>query len=84
MSIAGAGPHWSAPTANIERRIRRTMSESRAGGNLPSAWAALSRSVKASAPQKKTSTCTPDSWSKPLAANSQLGVAPQSDITQPG
>ncbi|COW36458.1 Uncharacterised protein [Mycobacterium tuberculosis] len=37
MSGAGAGFHRSIPTANIDRRIRRTMSDRRPLGRLPSA-----------------------------------------------
>jgi hypothetical protein len=68
MSTSGAGPQLSAPTANTERRMRRTMSERRSFGSLPSAKAARSRSVNASEPHCMTSICMPDSWSRPLSA----------------
>jgi hypothetical protein len=84
MSTSGGSPHASIPTAYIERRIRRTISDRRSRGSRPSASAARSRSVNASPPHIATSIWAPDSWSSPASAYSQLAVAPQSDITQPG
>ena len=72
------------PIAYIAARIRRTMSDRRSAGSLPSASASRSGVVNGCSPQIEVSICAPDSWSSPASANSQLGVAPQSDITQPG
>jgi hypothetical protein len=58
------------------------MSDSRSFGSLPSAYAFLSGAVKDSCLQSFMSLCTPESWSSPFSAKSQLAVAPQSDITQ--
>jgi hypothetical protein len=67
----------------IERRMRRAISDRRALGNSPSVYALRSGSVNGWDPHRMVSSWTPDSWSRPASANSQLGVAPQSDITQP-
>ena len=58
----------SMPTAYIERRMRRTISERRSLGSSPSANAARSGSVKDSASHIITSICAPDSWSSPASA----------------
>jgi hypothetical protein len=86
MSTVGASgdPHLSMPMAYIERRMRRTMWDSRSFDSFPSACAFLSGTVKDSCSQSFMSLCTPESWSSPFSAKSQLAVAPQSDITPLG
>ena len=83
-STAGGSPQASIPIAYIERRMRRTISDRRSAGSSPSAWAWRNFSPNGSSPQNSTSIWAPEAWSSPSSANSQLGVAPQSDITQPG
>ena len=66
--------HASMPTAYIERRMRRTISDRRSCGQLARPRsAARSGSVNDSASHIITSICAPDSWSSPASANSQLG-----------
>jgi hypothetical protein len=86
VGASGGPPLVDADGIHRAENVSRTISDSRRSFGslpLPSAYAYLSGAVEDSCLQSFMSLCTPESWSSPFSAKSQLAVAPQSDITQP-